>query len=313
MLEVSFYQPHEIADELFKFAVVAAKYDGKWIFCRHTARTTWEIPGGHREANEAIEDTARRELYEESGAHAAVLRPISAYSVKDEAGITYGMLYLAEVDTLSPLPEAFEIAEIRLCVALPESLTYPLIQPKLHNRVQGWLNLQSSADELWDVYDINRVPTGRLHRRADPMAEGDYHIVVHVWVRNSRGEFLITQRSPNKGFPNMWETTGGSAVAGDNSLSAAIREVKEETGLTLLPENGHCLLQLVGDCYFADIWLFEQEFDLDRIVLQEGETINAMAADRRTVSQMLQDGLFVPYSYRDAFWAKVDAFDRCSV
>jgi 8-oxo-dGTP diphosphatase len=68
MINVSFYNENEIQDELLKFAVIAARYQEKWIFCRHKERVTWEIPGGHREVGEDILDTARRELYEETGA-----------------------------------------------------------------------------------------------------------------------------------------------------------------------------------------------------------------------------------------------------
>ena len=92
--------------------------------------------------------------------------------------------------------------------------------------------------EYWDVYDGDRNPTGRTHRRGDPMADGDFHIVVHVWMKNNCGEYLLTRRDFSKGFPGMWESTGGSALAGDDSLSAAIREVKEETGLDLDPSCG---------------------------------------------------------------------------
>lgn len=72
------------------------------------------------------------------------------------------------------------------------------------------------------------------------MEDGEYHLSVHVWLLNHNGEFLLIKRSPNKGYPNMWESTGGSAIAGDDSLSAAIREVKEETGLTADSTCGTC-------------------------------------------------------------------------
>ena len=66
MLEVKFYE--NVADELLKFAVIISKANGKWVFCKHKERETYEVPGGHREPNETIFETAKRELYEETGA-----------------------------------------------------------------------------------------------------------------------------------------------------------------------------------------------------------------------------------------------------
>lgn len=153
--------------------------------------------------------------------------------------------------------------------------------------------------ELWDVYDENRNVTGRLHPRGTPLPTGDYHLVVQVWMRNSRGEYLLTKRTPNKTHPGKWETTGGCAQAGDDSLSAVLREAKEETGLTLDPEKGRLFLSFRGSDSFADVWLFEQDFDLADVVFQEGETCNAMYASPEKLRQMLQAGELVFCSYLD--------------
>ena len=52
---VEFHDLGSVADEQIKYAVVMAQEAGKWLICRHRKRTTWEIPGGHREAGETIE------------------------------------------------------------------------------------------------------------------------------------------------------------------------------------------------------------------------------------------------------------------
>ena len=55
---------------------------------------------------------------------------------------------------------------------------------------------------------------------------------MHVWIRNSKGEYLISQRSANRPtFPLMWECVGGSVVKGEDSMQGAIREAKEEVGI----------------------------------------------------------------------------------
>lgn len=129
---VRFYEQAD--DALLKFAVILAKSDGKWIFCKHKARNTYEIPGGHREQGEAIDDTAKRELYEETGAVRFQLTPVCIYSVtaKDnfDGAETFGKLYYAEV-------QAFESElhnEIEKIIFTKEPITnwtYPQIQPAL--------------------------------------------------------------------------------------------------------------------------------------------------------------------------------------
>ena len=54
--------------EKLKFAVICAKCEGKFVLCKHKMRDTLEFPGGHREAEEFVVDTAERELKEETGA-----------------------------------------------------------------------------------------------------------------------------------------------------------------------------------------------------------------------------------------------------
>lgn len=137
MIEVKFFDTAD--DSLLKFAVIMARYKDGWLFCRHKQRTTWEIPGGHREPGEAIEDTAKRELFEETGAAAFDLRQIGAYGVCADGVTTHGMLYYADVQTLGELPPEMEIGEIMVSDELPENLTYPQLQPALYEKTLEWL------------------------------------------------------------------------------------------------------------------------------------------------------------------------------
>lgn len=133
-MEVKFY--NSVDDRLLKFAVIISKSNGKWVFCKHRERTTYEIPGGHREANESIYDTAKRELYEETGAVKFDIAPICVYSVTDRNKVnetveeTYGMLYFANISEFEN--ELYsEIENIELFDEMPTEWTYPLIQPLL--------------------------------------------------------------------------------------------------------------------------------------------------------------------------------------
>lgn len=138
-VEVHFYD--QVPDALLKFAVIVSRHNGKWVFCRHRDRTTWECPGGHREPGEVIEITAQRELWEETGAEAYVLSPVCVYSVRGNDGEiadseeTFGMLYFAEISAFGDLPP-LEIQEVRFFDRLPENWTYPQIQPHLFQKIK---------------------------------------------------------------------------------------------------------------------------------------------------------------------------------
>lgn len=136
MLEVSFHQTVE--DAKLRYAVIVSRAEGRWVFCQHKERDTFECPGGRREAGEAIDETARRELYEETGALEYTLKPLCAYSVSETG--SYGMLYYAEIQRFGPLPEDSEIGRIELLAELPERWTYPLIQPHLLEKVRAALS-----------------------------------------------------------------------------------------------------------------------------------------------------------------------------
>lgn len=129
---VRFYE--KVNDDLIKFAVILAKHNGKYVFCKHRERDTWEVPGGHRESGEAIDVTARRELWEETGAIDFDIKPVCVYSVTAPDNFdgteTFGMLYYADIRSFEPELH-LEIEKIMITDVLPESWTYPLIQPKL--------------------------------------------------------------------------------------------------------------------------------------------------------------------------------------
>ena len=136
-MEVKFYE--QAPDHQLKFAVIIAKAHGKWVFCRHRQRDTYELPGGQREAEESILDAATRELQEETGALDFSLVPVCAYSVVGKNQVNpsgeeaFGMLYAADIIAFEPELHR-EIEQVLFLDELPRDLkpwTYPMIQPKL--------------------------------------------------------------------------------------------------------------------------------------------------------------------------------------
>jgi 8-oxo-dGTP diphosphatase len=141
MLEVRFYE--EIEDRLLKYAVICARSKKQWVFCKHKERNTYELPGGHREPGEDILITADRELREETGACYFELNPVTIYGVRniEEDTVqeeTFGLLCFAEIISFGALPD-YEMEQVILREEMPVEQTYPLIQPKLFERVTRYL------------------------------------------------------------------------------------------------------------------------------------------------------------------------------
>ena len=133
-----------------------------------------------------------------------------------------------------------------------------------------------------------------------------HHIVVHAFVRCTDGRYLITKRSPNKGFPLMWETTGGSALAGEDSLTAALREVREETGIQVDPSQAQLVTTRPWIDHFDDIWLFRADFSLEDVTLLEGETCDACLATGEEIVRLWHRGEFVPTDALDQLLDQVE-------
>lgn len=166
--------------------------------------------------------------------------------------------------------------------------------------------------ELWDVYDKNRVKTGRKHERGTPLPVGDYHLVVSIWIINSRQEILLAKRHPDKHYPNMWECPGGSALAGENSLEAALREVKEEIGIDLSSCNGKLMKSDRRQNDFRDVWLFTHDFSIDDTVLQSEEVTDVKWVSIMELESMFNDGIVVPSLgyFKSFFYEKVQQYGQ---
>lgn len=166
-------------------------------------------------------------------------------------------------------------------------------------------------DEIWDLYDRDRIPTGRTHRRGDPMSEGEYHLAVHVCIFNHKNQLLIQQRQPfKKDWSNMWDlTAAGSAVTGDTSRMAAEREVWEELGLKIDLSNvrPHFTINFANG--FDDYYLIEQEVDLSELHLQEAEVRNVKWVDKDEALRMQEEGTMIPYWFLDKLFEMRGSYD----
>ncbi|MCL2203962.1 MAG: NUDIX domain-containing protein [Defluviitaleaceae bacterium] len=272
----------------------------EWLFVRHKNRA-WELPGGRVEPGETPMEAAKRELYEETGATKCRLHPAFDFTWHrpDSAlgdGHRPGQVFLADITEMGTLPSHSEIAEVRAFPGLPDAeLSFPIPHPFVFNAMEKWL-AKNTPEEYWDLLDEDRQPLGITHRRGQPKPPGTYSTVVHSWLVNTKGDILCTRRAMTKlGAPGMWEIPSGSVEAGEHSRQAAVRELREETGIALPPEaaeGGILFYSQREDTAFWDNWLFRYDFDLADVVLQEGETMDAQALTIEKIMEMTAQGSF---------------------
>ena len=145
-------------------------------------------------------------------------------------------------------------------------------------------------EEYNDIYDENRKFTGRTHLRGTPWQRGEYALVVCVWVYDGRGHLLMTRRAPEKSFAGTWENSGGVAQAGETSLEAIVRELREETGIVAAPEEFELFYTDRDRSAFYDFYCLKRDVSLDAIVLQPGETDGVKWVTFQEAHKMIERG-----------------------
>ena len=146
--------------------------------------------------------------------------------------------------------------------------------------------------ELWDLLDEDGMPVGATHVRGEKLPHGAYHRVVEIFTMNSKGELLITKRAPEKKpYPNMWDITGGAVVAGEDSLDAARRELREETGIEVANRELNLILTHKGNSAFVDIYIAHKDIPAEKLTMQPGETSAAKWVKLSEFERMIGDGL----------------------
>ncbi|WP_442598855.1 NUDIX hydrolase [Neobacillus sp. D3-1R] len=152
--------------------------------------------------------------------------------------------------------------------------------------------------EVWDIYNENRERTGRTIIRGEKLHENEYHLVVHIWIINSKGEFLIQKRASTvSSNPNMWAITGGSAIKGEDSYTACQRELYEEVGLKAEKGYAEIVLSLKRENNFCDVWFIQQDFSLEECKLQVEEVSEVKWATIQEIRKLIAQGKFNTYYY----------------
>ncbi len=144
--------------------------------------------------------------------------------------------------------------------------------------------------EYFDLYSADRRSLGKKIQRGAPIPRGEYHIVVQIMTINSKGEILLTQRVPEKTSGGRWECSGGCAVSGETSRTAAVRELFEETGIRTSPDEIRLEWSLTTDSMLRDFYIVNKDIPLENIRLQSAEVCAAKWVSLNRLEEMAQSG-----------------------
>lgn len=151
--------------------------------------------------------------------------------------------------------------------------------------------------EKWDILDKEGNPTGNTTLRGKfPLKPGEYHLVVHIWILSKDGKYLIQRRSDTKKLmPGEWAATGGAAISGEDSFTAAKRELLEELGISMNELNAKKAFRIKRRNSLLDVWITECNLPAEELVLQESEVAEAKWVTGKELKNMIKCGEFHNY------------------
>lgn len=151
--------------------------------------------------------------------------------------------------------------------------------------------------EQRDIYDINRVLTGKQLSRGEKLETQEFHLVIHAAIFNQADEMLIQQRQTTKSFfPNWWDISlAGSAISGESSQQAVQRELKEELGVAWDFSSTRPYFTINFPDGFDDYYLLEHSLELTDLTLQKEEVQQVKWASQSEILAMIEQNVFIPY------------------
>ena len=143
------------------------------------------------------------------------------------------------------------------------------------------------SKEYFDVLDENGNRTGEIKLRADVHKDGDWHKVVHIWIINQNNEILLQRRCPTKdSLPNMLDMAcAGHLTTEDDSITAALRELKEELNLDINPNQLNFIKTFKNRLRYSDTFI-NNEF-ADMYILKTNKKISEMKFQESEISEIM--------------------------
>lgn len=317
--------------------------DGCYLMLHRTVKKNdinkdkWIGVGGHFEEGESPEECVLREVKEETGYTLTSFRCRGLVTLLPGNGVTKYM-FLFTADGFEGEPVECDEGELewvpleqvwKLNIWEGDKIFFRLLDEEapffsLKLAYDGHCGLVSAVlngkpMELFEILEEDGSPTGIVWERGVTHREGSVHPTVHVWIvrqrEDGRYDILLQKRSADKdSYPGCYDiSSAGHVPAGENYLSAAVRELSEELGLEARPEE----LQLIGihkghmeeffygrlflDSEYSRVYVYDQPLDIGSLKLQTEEVEAVMWMEYEECLSAIRTGSIPNCIYEDEF------------
>lgn len=166
--------------------------------------------------------------------------------------------------------------------------------------------------ELWDLYSANGEKLGKKTVRGrHSLKMGEYHLVVHIWIVSTKGEFLIQRRADTKKLmPGEWAATGGAVVSGEDTFAAAKRELFEELGISSDESTLKKILHMKRRNSLLDVFVITCNENAENLHLQKSEVAEVKWVSEDTLKEMIKNGKYHNYGfeYFNSVFKKIEEY-----
>ena len=167
-------------------------------------------------------------------------------------------------------------------------------------------------DELIDILTKDGELTGNNCLKSEAHQKGLYHATIHVWFYTTNEKVLLQKRaSVKKVFPNLWDVSvAGHIGSGEKIELAAIREVKEEIGLSIkttdLVKIGFRKDEIthpngILDNEFKHLFLCKLEKEVSELKMQQGEVDDLELFDLSILKNTTKHGSFMVPNFNNYY------------
>lgn len=296
----------------------------------------WIGVGGHFEADESPEECLMREVWEETGYTLTDYRFRAIVTFVSGDGVTeYMHLFTANGFTGEAIPCDEGVLEwvdkddvwnlnlwegdkifFRLLEETKEFFSLKLVYDGHSHLVSAALNGQPM--ELFDILNEDGTRSGIVKERGVAHREGALHGTVHMWIvrkKETGFDVLLQKRSEFKDSnPGDYDiSSAGHITAGDEPLTAAVREMQEELGLKVTPEQLHYVGthrgafeavfhgRMFKDNELSSVYVYTEPVDEGMLTLQEEEVEEVRWMDYEECHRRILAGTLPNCIYEDEF------------